>query len=107
MPPPISSGERLIPGIVEEFSTPGVVETPCRGLAFPWSVEMLSARLFGLLGDVRARRITGREILALGGYGMANGDCWEELGNNTKLPCADLREGDSEDGEYEVFLDGE
>jgi hypothetical protein len=74
IPPPISSGERLIPGTVEEFSTPGVVEIPCSGFAFPWSVETLSARLTGLRGEVRARRIGGRDILALGGYGMANGD---------------------------------
>jgi hypothetical protein len=73
-PPPISSGDMLTPGIVGEFSSPGVTGIPCGGFALPWSVETLRARFTGLRGDVRARRIVGREILALGGYGMANGD---------------------------------
>jgi hypothetical protein len=105
-PPAISSGDKLTPGIVGEFSSPGVTGIPRKWFALPWSVETLRARFTGLRGDVRARRIVGREILALGGYGMANGDWWDELGKSTKFPCTDLRDGDNGEDTY-VLLDGE
>lgn len=79
----------------------------CAGLAFPWSVETLRARLTGLRGDVRARRMTGRVILALGGYGSANGDGWDVLGKSTKLFCVDRRDGERGDEINGALFDGE
>lgn len=54
------------------------------GVALPPSVDTVKARLAGLRGDVR-RRMAGRVIFALGGYGTARGDCCPEDGNRTKL----------------------
>jgi hypothetical protein len=107
LPLALLSGWTFIPGVAGEFSTPGVVKIGCTGFEFPWSADMLRACLTGLLGEVRTRRITGLVILALGGYGTANGDWCEELGNSTKLPCEDRREGERGEETYGVDFDGE
>jgi hypothetical protein len=83
----------------------------------PWLLEGLSARLEGLFGEVRVRggcreprrRMVGRLIFALGGYGIATGEACE-VGIRNKFPWFALREGDSGEemkgllGEY--TLDG-
>lgn len=63
-----------VPGVTGKFSSPSGTDTGCGGVELPWSVDMLRARFAGLLGDVRVRRVAGRDILALGGYGTASGD---------------------------------
>lgn len=90
-----------------KFSTPGVVKIGCTGFAFPWSAERLRARLTGLLGEVRTRRIAGLVILPPDGYGSAKGDWCEELGKSTKLLCDDRREGDRGEDTYGIVFDGE
>ena len=96
-----------ISGVDGAFSSPVGASTGCSGFAFPWSVEMFSTRFAGLRGEVR-RRMAGREIFALGGYGTAKGDCWDELGRRTKLPWPVRRDGESGDETYGVVdFDGE
>jgi hypothetical protein len=51
--------------------------------------------------------MTGRVILALGGYGSANGDGWDVLGKSTKLFCVDRRDGERGDEINGVLFDGE
>jgi hypothetical protein len=51
--------------------------------------------------------MTGLVILALGGYGRANGDGWDVLGKSTKLFCVDRRDGERGDEINGVLFDGE
>lgn len=78
---------------VRAFSSPGATILGGMGVVFPASPNTVRARLAGLRGDVR-RRMTGRVILALGGYGTARGEGWVDCGKRTKLFWDDRREGD-------------
>jgi len=110
--PAVSSGPRLLvssagttAGVAITFSSPGASVTGGAGVAFPWSVNGFNARFVGLLGDVRVRvagngpvrRIVGRVIFALDGWGMANGDWFEEepVETRNRFPWLALREGES------------
>lgn len=93
-------------GVADEFSSPGGSDAEREGIAFPWSVETLRTRFAGLLGEVRVRRMAGRDIFALGGYGDASGDCCE-LEKSTKFPWLGFRDGERGEETYGVVLDGD
>lgn len=97
---------QLIFGVPGEFSSPGGTDPERVGIALPWSLEILRTRFAGLLGEVRVRRMAGRDIFALGGYGEASGDCCE-LEKSTKFPWLGFRDGDNGEETYGVVLDGD
>jgi len=75
---------------------------------FALAFESVKTRFAGLLGEVlwrgvpcdcTPRRIAGRLILALGGYGMASGDGEGTVGTKKRLPEPERCEGERGDGE--------